>query len=349
MNSKSTPENSYDVIIIGAGPGGLNCAKVLEKSDLKVLLIEKNETIGPKICAGGITTKDLDLLQIPKDVIDYSYNEIVFETPTISTRLTSEKTFICTIDRPKFGKWQFEQLKKTTVITNKRVKSVSKTSIELETGETINFKYLVGADGSNSIVRRFLGKKTDTVGIGIQYIIPKDDNSKSDLVLRFSNKEFSYFYGWIFPHKKFLSIGTVGLRGKSNFVKLRKALDSWIERLGFSLEGTHFESLIINSDDNPGCVFGNIFLLGDAAGLASVLTGEGIYSALISGEEIAKKIIDSSYEMPALARLNGLLDSHRQVFNTIRLSGILRQTLFDNVAKKLDNPLLAKKAIEKYC
>jgi flavin-dependent dehydrogenase len=31
----------FDVIIVGAGPGGLKCAEVLSKSDKKVLLLEK--------------------------------------------------------------------------------------------------------------------------------------------------------------------------------------------------------------------------------------------------------------------------------------------------------------------
>lgn len=45
--------NSYDVIIIGAGPAGLAVAEELENTALTVLLIEKNSVIGPKICAGG--------------------------------------------------------------------------------------------------------------------------------------------------------------------------------------------------------------------------------------------------------------------------------------------------------
>ena len=32
----------YDVIIVGAGPGGLECARVLSKSNKTVLLLEKN-------------------------------------------------------------------------------------------------------------------------------------------------------------------------------------------------------------------------------------------------------------------------------------------------------------------
>ena len=40
---------SYDIIIIGAGPAGLNAAKILGDAGRRVLLLEKNAEIGPKI------------------------------------------------------------------------------------------------------------------------------------------------------------------------------------------------------------------------------------------------------------------------------------------------------------
>jgi heterodisulfide reductase subunit A-like polyferredoxin len=44
-----------DVLIVGAGPAGLSCAKALGDSNLNVLVLEKNKIVGPKVCAGGIT------------------------------------------------------------------------------------------------------------------------------------------------------------------------------------------------------------------------------------------------------------------------------------------------------
>jgi len=40
---------NFDVIIVGAGPAGLECARQFEDSSLSVLLIEKNKDIGLKV------------------------------------------------------------------------------------------------------------------------------------------------------------------------------------------------------------------------------------------------------------------------------------------------------------
>ena len=70
--------------------------------------------------------------------------------------------------------------------------------------------------------------------------------------------------------------------------------------------------------DYQGHQFGNIFLIGDAAGLASGLTGEGILPAIISGEEIAKLIINPGY---ASNKLTNLIKNHSLHTRILLLSG----------------------------
>ncbi len=63
--------NFFDIIIIGAGPAGLQCAKFLGNSKFQVLLLEKNKEIGPKVCAGGLTFKDIEYLKLPESLLDF--------------------------------------------------------------------------------------------------------------------------------------------------------------------------------------------------------------------------------------------------------------------------------------
>ncbi len=44
--SKQKAKNVYDVIIVGGGFGGLSCGSLLAKHGYKVLLLEKNPTVG---------------------------------------------------------------------------------------------------------------------------------------------------------------------------------------------------------------------------------------------------------------------------------------------------------------
>lgn len=63
MNARGT----YDVIIVGAGPGGLECAYRLKDSHLSVLVLEKSPRIGPKVCAGGVTETE-QIVDVPDEM-----------------------------------------------------------------------------------------------------------------------------------------------------------------------------------------------------------------------------------------------------------------------------------------
>ena len=102
----------YDVIIVGAGPAGLSCAKQLGNSKLKVLLAEKNSVIGPKVCAGGLTGKSIKTLNLPDELIEFTYNKIHLFNKNNSFYIEDDSNFAYTIDRKVLGQWQLKQLNK---------------------------------------------------------------------------------------------------------------------------------------------------------------------------------------------------------------------------------------------
>ena len=123
----------YDVIIVGAGPGGLNCADKLCNSDKKVLLLEKNEVIGPKICAGGFTGHDMKYLDLPSKLIGNKFKEAIFQSRFIKGKLKLDDYFVFTIDRTDLGQWQLKKLKNTEIEirTKSRVTKVAKKYLAL--------------------------------------------------------------------------------------------------------------------------------------------------------------------------------------------------------------------------
>lgn len=321
--------NRFDVIIIGAGPGGLNCAKHLAGNGLKVLVVEKNSRIGPKVCAGGLLNHTLDYLNLPEPLMEKKFAVITFSTPKAKRDLRlHRKNILCTVNRETLAQWQLETLagNQVDIRTGTRVSRIQNDHIIVNRSDRIYFRYLVGADGSNSITRRYLGLKKDRLGMGIQYLLPSHDHP--GIEFHFDSDLFYSCYAWIFPHKNCVSMGTGGDLYRVRPKQLKKNLDTWLARKKTDLSEGIFQAFPINSDFR-GFRFNNIFLIGDAAGLASDFSGEGIYQALVSGEEAAQTILNPGHRPVKLKRVLFRHQRHRMLSRLLQKSGSQRKYLFD--------------------
>ena len=317
---------SYDVIIVGAGPAGLKCAEILSKSTLKVLLLEKNGEIGPKVCAGGLTGKGMDYLHLPQKLIEFRFHKIKLQINHLPSVIKHHRNFAYTIDRKEFGQWQLSKIihaENIEIRTNARVSEITADSVTVN-DEKIGYKTLVGADGSNSSVRRYLGLKTEKVVAAIQYIIPTDKYKNFELY--FQPRKFHAGYVWIFPHKNYVSIGTGCDAKLFPASKLKENFRQWLKKNKIDISNARYEAFPINAD-YQGYKFGNVYLIGDAAGLASSFTGEGIYQALISGEEIGKQILEPAYK-PNLERLLRNQRYHERLYALSNKWGKVRVLLY---------------------
>lgn len=318
----------YEVIIIGAGPAGLKCAEVLAKRNKSVLLLEKNEKIGPKVCAGGITRKSFKFLGSPSEIISNDFDSIVFKTFKHKTRLFFGEKFLYTVDREKLGQWQLKKLTNSSVEVRIKavVNEIFSNHIVVNGSEKIGYDFLVGADGSNSLVRKYLGLKTIFIGVAFQYLIPKKERFK-DVEIFFNSRLFKSWYSWIFPHTDYISTGYGCFPKLMSMQKARANFEKWAQKMKIDLSRAKLEAHPINCD-YKGYRFKNIFLAGDAAGLASGFTGEGIYQALASGEEIAKQIIKPSHKARLIKAVIRERNLHHFLLVLIFLSGPLRDFIF---------------------
>ncbi len=284
-------KKEYDVIIVGAGPAGLKAAETLADGGKKVLVLEQKKVIGDKVCAGGLTLRDFEL-GIPKSIVDKKFSKVIFHTPLQKTVVKQKDFFVATVDRKKLGKWMAKQASKSgaEIRTNSRVGNIEKNHVVVGK-EKIRFKYLIGADGSNSIVRKSLGLNDKNVLLAIQYRTKK---KFKNLEVFFDYKKWGPFYAWIFPHKTYSEVGTAT---DSMFMKtnnLKKSLDSWCKGK-FDTSKAEFRAHTIRYG-YKGFKFGNKFLVGDAGGFASSFTGEGICFAILSGIDAARKVMDKRYK-----------------------------------------------------
>lgn len=338
----------FDVIIVGAGPAGLKCAETITKANnkLKVLVLEKNKEIGPKICAGGLTGKDLQVFNIPDELLDFRYNEVILRTRLDTTNVMSDEFFIYTIDRRNLGQWQLNNLKSTKAVvrTNSRVTKIEDNQVTVNDKTKYGYRYLVGADGASSIVRKHLNIPSEKIMIGIQYIVKTDDYRNLEII--FDDKKFNVGYGWIFPHRGYVSIGCGGDPKMINAAKLRENFEQWLKEAKIDVTTAEFQSFPINCDYR-GYRFNNIFLVGDAAGFASEFTGEGMYQALISGDEVAKIILDSNYKPVKIEELLALKVRHNRRIEKLKSIGVFRPILYELAAILVKTRFFAKKLIDK--
>jgi len=303
--------DKYDVIIVGAGPAGLGCAIELQKSEMTILLLEKNKEIGPKICAGGLTTKIEDL-NISLDTAEILFSEVIASARDKKVKISNGKIpFVGTIDRGKLGKFLVTKLSpKTTVVTGCNVSEIGENFV-IADGKKILFKYLVGADGSSSLVRKSLGLKNNKFLMAIQYFIPE---SFKNMVYHVDTGLFGSGYSWIFPHKGYTSVGCCQDTRSFRPLTLQKSFHQWLANEKIDIKGAKLQGWTINFD-YQGFDFGNKFLVGDAGGFASGLTGEGIYFGLVSGRGVARRIINPHYKCKGITEILTIKRRHERVLS----------------------------------
>jgi len=305
-----------EILIIGAGPGGLACARLLAEQGCRVIVLERNRAIGAKVCAGGITWDGLIKL-VPERLFERSFCEQYVFSNYQKVVVREKNPIIATINRKVLGQWMADQASAAGVdiLTDMRVRDIKRHEVTATTGkgrsQRFSCNHLVGADGSTSAVRRSLGIPVQNIGPGINYQVP---GSPAHMEWHLNTRAFGYGYGWIFPHKETVSIGAYGPRNNMSAAKLKKNLITWAAEHGYDLRKQPCQSALINYDFQ-GCEFGSTWLVGDAAGLASGLTGEGIYPAIVSGTTVARKIVDPAASDAPIRAMQHKQRLHHRVIN----------------------------------
>jgi flavin-dependent dehydrogenase len=291
-------------LIVGAGPAGLRAGQALADAGREVLVVEKHAEVGPKTCAGGLTPKAVSLLRdlgLPEGAGLARVGQAAF-APGHPIILDPDSTTIVTLSRRELGRYQaaWTRAAGAEVRASCPVRELDLAGRTAAVGGTrLGWRHLIGADGSGSAVRRALGLPSPRVCFAAEYNLP---GVRLEPLRVECDRDLRGGYFWVFPHGDYTSVGAVASKHVVRPAALRAYLDTRPERMRLSRHGESLEGATLEGDFRGLHFAGGVHLAGDAAGVPSSLTAEGIYSALITGEEVARGILDPAHRSPRLAR-----------------------------------------------
>jgi geranylgeranyl reductase len=291
-------------LIIGGGPAGLRAAQVLAEAGREVLVAEKRAEIGPKTCAGGLTAKSVSLLRslgLPVSAGLPRIGHVVFAARRTVT-LDPEISTVTTLSRGELGRHQVAWSRAAgaevrACCTVRELNLVRRTAL---VGEArMGWRHLVGADGSDSAVRRALGLPSPRVYFAAEYNLR---GLRLEPLRVECDPALAGGYFWVFPHDDYTSVGAVASKRLVRPAVLRAYLDDRLVSMRLGGRDEPLEGATLEVDFRGLHFGGGVHLAGDAAGVPSALTAEGIYSALVTGEEVARGIVDPAWPSPRLRR-----------------------------------------------
>jgi geranylgeranyl reductase family protein len=319
---------NYEVLIVGAGPAGSFAAERLAKAGTRVALFDGRPEGEPKACGGGVTAKALKAWPHLLNAVGRTVDELELFSPSGKRlHLELEEPFAI-YSRIAFDNYLRDLAAGAgaEVIYEKiSARHISRTDTGWKmrgaSGREWAGKFLVGADGANSgIAKKLAGPLAPSdMEVAFGYRAPLPQKGSAPTVVAFLPRWVGY--AWAFPRPDHISFGIATTQDAFD----HKALDEllWQFMVGYYLQREDSTAKIWSdrSDERAMRIRDNLnsaaeryaaripglsdltwkqrraggddwALLGDAAGFADPVTGEGIYYALRSAELFADTYIE---------------------------------------------------------
>ena len=284
-----------DVLIIGAGPAGTVCGSLLKQAGVDCLIVDHATFPRDKVCGGGLTVKAWRLLDMLLPGIKYDYRPITrmrcqFENDPVcefqseyAIRMTRRQDFDYTL--LQYYQAHGGQLMKGS-FSRFEQQADGRVLVTLKSGEQFSCRYLVAADGANSLIRRQIHGEPKLHALFLeQYNEGETDN---DVFVHFSsNYKPGVFYK--FSSKGRDMYGFASLESNEDFPRHKAKFCETLTKFGVPVG--HIRGAYIPLNTVPPTA-DNVILIGDAGGFANKLTGEGLYDAFKTAANAQRAIVE---------------------------------------------------------
>ena len=318
----------FDVLIVGAGPEGSFAAERLALSGVSVALFDGRPEGEPKACGGGVTAKALKAWPHLLGAVGRTVDELEMYSPSGKHLHMKLDEPFAIYSRVAFDSYLRERARAAgaqVVFAKITPRGTRRTpdgwTLRDGNGGEWSGKMLVGADGANSAIARKLAGplQASDMEVAFGYRAPLPERGKAATVIAFLPGWVGY--AWAFPRLDHISFGIATTQDafehkaldqllwqfmsgyyrqragnmeniwkhsrKPDDIGIEKNLRATAERYAARIPGLADQTWEKRRVCGEGWA-----LLGDAAGFADPVTGEGIYYALRSAEIFADAFID---------------------------------------------------------
>jgi len=282
----------YDLIVIGAGPGGAITSFTVAQAGYRVLMLER-DAVCKSPCAGyvGLSIN----IEMPVDCgIRSKISKMRTYFPDLSYHDFQLNGFV--VDRSQFDMSLVKKAEEAGAYIKWRSPLIDLVTDGVRFPDGVaSGKIIVGSDGVFSKTSSLLGIKKQRAAFCAQYHIKGIELLHNTSEIFFDADYAPGGYVWIYPtgpDSANVGLGITVAGSKSP----HQYLDAFIKESNISgrLDGEvtkYISGALPISGLREKLVYDNILLVGDSAGMADPVTGAGINSAMLAGEVAGNTII----------------------------------------------------------
>jgi digeranylgeranylglycerophospholipid reductase len=284
------PDIEVDVLVVGAGPGGLYAAERLARERRLVLVCEEHETIGdPVHCTGIIAADSFDELDLPREPILNALHRVRFVSPSgTPVGYSTSRTEAVVIDRGCFDRALAQRARRAgaAIMTGARVKGLmadERGVIATAGNRSVRARLVILACGANYGVQR-----RSRLGVPGHYLHTAQREMPvrrlHDVEMHFGRDIAPGGFAWavpvVRPEGPRVRVGVMASHNAGGF--FRKMLGRIAEPWGIDQMDTNPRLKILPLAAIGQTYAHRLLAVGDAAGLVKPTTGGGIYYSLLS-------------------------------------------------------------------
>ena len=300
-----------DVLIAGGGPAGLSVAIKTASAGLETVVVERNAAIGiPLRTSGGSWIDELGALGVPARFF-VPMRRIRVIGPNAEAVFDYREPMMCVLDVRAFYQWLAEravaagaQIRLETRVVD-ILRSERRTAgmrIRLPNGAHVDLdaRIVVDATGHPSTLARRDGlhQGFEHFGVGVEWDLYAPQFDPHEALLIIGNRFAPNGYAWAFPYgdgRVRLGVGVARPISDENPHPYLEAICQRVPALAALRRASPIEAHLglipLAPPKRFPLVHDGLVVVGDAAGQASALVGEGIRFAMYAGRAAADAIV----------------------------------------------------------